>query len=103
MYRLIDDDKFTVYLEEFQGRQYIHFECIRFSPASHKRLVRRIRELSKEMDSVYGAIPYDNDKMRRYAELLGFKHICNVPAIDGTRSLYILETEHANKYSAGSH
>ena len=91
---VIVEPDYTLYLDEFEGLQFIHCDVHKWNKATKKRLHKALELLHNiyKQESFYATHDIDDNKHRKFLEMYGFKYFSTEHCLDGLlRQVWIKE------------
>ncbi len=90
---VIVEPDYTLYLDEFEGLQFIHCDVRKWNKATKKRLHEALELLHNiYKEPFYAAHDIDDNKHRKFLEMYGFKYFSTEHCLDGLlRQVWIKE------------
>ena len=91
---VIVEPDYTLYLDEFEGLQFIHCDVRKWNKATKKRLHEALELLHNiyKQESFYATHDIDDNKHRKFLEMYGFKYFSTEHCLDGLlRQVWIKE------------
>ena len=84
---------FTLYLDEFEGLQFIHCDVYTWNKTTKQQLKKALDFiLDSYTDEVYATHDIDDNKHRKFLEMYGFKYFSTEHCLDGLlRQVWIKE------------
>lgn len=78
---------FTLYVERAFGHAWAHCDVRRWAPSVKRALVSALDRIGPLLALID---PPDNDKLRRFVEVLGFRRLTQIDCLDGNdRQVYV--------------
>jgi hypothetical protein len=91
---VIVEPDYTLYLDEFEGLQFIHCDVRKWNKATKKRLHEALELLHNiyKQESFYATHDIGDNKHRKFLKMYGFKYFSTEHCLDGLlRQVWIKE------------
>jgi hypothetical protein len=90
---VVTENDYTLYLDEFEGLQFIHCDIRKWNKTTKKQLHKALALLLKTHgQDLYAAHDIDDNKHRKFLEMYGFKYFSTEHCLDGLlRQVWIKE------------
>jgi hypothetical protein len=85
---VVASDDYTLYLEDYNGFEFIHCDCRRWTNEVRKRMLDDLVKLQK--DDLYAIHEIEDAKHEKFLKLFGFKFLEDFVGADGkARQTYV--------------
>ena len=95
---VVTENDYTLYLEQYEGLQFIHCDIRKWNKTTKKRLHKVLELLLETLgQDLYAVHEIDDNKHRKFLEMYGFKYFDTVSCLDGLlRQVWIKECNGEN-------
>lgn len=97
---VVQDDSYTLYLDEFEGLQFIHCDIYKWNKTTKKALhvsLKYILDLYKV--PIYAAHEIKDNKHRKFLEMYGFKYFSTEHCLDNINRQVWINKEEGRNYN----
>ena len=91
---VISTDRYTLYLEQFDGFTFIHCDVYKWNKSTKKELHKALDYIVKTYGTVCALHDIDDNKHRKFLKMYKFKFYHNIDCLDGEcRQVWIKESK----------